>query len=438
MKKYLLLAIGLLVSLPLYAKTVETRLENGMKIIVQEDHRAPVVTSQVWYRIGSTYEHDGITGVSHVLEHMMFKGTKNHKTGEFSRIISANGGRENAFTSAEYTAYHQLIASDRLEVCFNLEADRMRNLLFDPKEYKKEVQVVIEERRMRVDNKPKSKLYEQFNATAFLNSPQRIPTIGWGGDLDNLKLEDAKAWYQKWYAPNNATLVVVGDVDPQAVIKLAKKYFGPLKPSKIELPKPRPEIVQQGERRLDLYGQTASPYILMGYKTPTMLEHPELKKDVFALDVLSAVLDGGSSARISKHMLRGSEIAVSAGTSFGTFDRLPGLFIFSAIPSKGVKPAQLEAAFKKEINDLQQTPVSEKELERVKAQVIASKVFERDSIFYSAMQIGMLEAMGFDWHELDSYVDNIRAITAADVQRVAKKYFNDKKLTVATPWPESK
>ena len=438
MNKKLLLALGLLVALPLQAKTLETRLDNGMKIIVHEDHRAPVVTSQVWYRIGSTYEHDGITGVSHVLEHMMFKGTKKHKPGEFSRIIAANGGRENAFTSADYTAYHQRIASDRLEICLELEADRMRNVVFLPQEYKKEVEVVKEERRMRVDNQPKSKLYEQFKATAFLNSPQRIPTIGWGGDLDHLKMEDAANWYQKWYAPNNATLVVVGDVKTADVIRLAKKYFGPLKPSNIEPPKARPEIEQQGERRIELYDQTANPYLVMGYKTPTMLHHKALAKDIYALDVLSGILDGGNSARISKNIVRGKELAVQAGASFDAFDRLPGLFLFAGTPSKGVKPKQLEAAFKSEINKLQQTPVTQQELDRVKAQVIASKVFERDSMFYTGMQIGMLDAMGYDWRLLDSYADEIRAVSAEDVQRVAKKYFDDKQLTVATLWPEQK
>ena len=438
MKKNLILALGLLVALPVQAKTVETQLDNGMKVIVHEDHRAPVVTSQVWYRIGSTYEHDGITGVSHVLEHMMFKGTKNLKPGEFSKIIAANGGRENAFTSADYTAYHQRIASDRLEICLKLEADRMRNVIFLPEEFKKEVEVVKEERRMRVDNQPKSKLYEQFKATAFLNSPQRIPTIGWGGDLDDLKMKDAAAWYQKWYAPNNATLVVVGDVKADEVIALAKKYFGPLKPSQIEPPKERPEIEQNGERRIKLYGQTANPYLVMGYKTPTMLHHKELAKDIYALDVLSGILDGGNSARISKNILRGAELAVQAGASFDAFDRLPGLFLFAGTPSKGVTPAQLETAFKSEIKNLQLTPVTAKELERVKAQVIANKVYERDSLFYTGMQIGMLDAMGYDWRMIERYADDIRAVSAADVQRVAKKYFDDKQLTVATLWPEKK
>jgi len=438
MNKNLLFLTTLLLAMPLQAKTVETRLDNGMKIIVHEDHRAPVVTSQVWYRIGSTYEHAGITGVSHVLEHMMFKGTKKRRPGEFSEIIAANGGRENAFTSHDYTAYHQRIASDRLEICLKLEADRMRNVIFLPEEFNKEVEVVKEERRLRVDNKPKSKLFEQFYATAFLNSPQRIPTIGWMGDLDDLKMQDAAEWYKKWYAPNNAALVVVGDVDSDEVIRLAKKYFADIKPSVIDPPKTHPEIEQNGQRRIELYGQTASPYVVMGYKTPALLGHEDEKTDIFALDVLSAILDGGSSARISKHMLRGDEIAVEAGTSYDPFDRLAGLFIFAGTPSKGVKPQQLEAAFKAEIKDLQDTLVTEQELERVKAQVIASKVYERDSLFYTGMQIGMLDSMGYDWRILDSYVDDIRAITAEDVQRVANKYFDPNQLTVATLWPEKK
>ncbi len=436
MKKNLILLLMLFITLPLQAKTVETVLDNGMKIIVREDHRAPVVATQVWYKIGSTYEHDGITGVSHVLEHMMFKGTKKLKPGEFSEIIAANGGSDNAFTSRDYTSYHQRIASDRLDLCLELEADRMRNVIFLPEEYKKEVEVVKEERRWRVDNKPRSKLFEQFFATAFLTSPQRIPTIGWMGDLDNLKMQDAADWYQKWYAPNNATLVVVGDVDSDQVIKLGKKYFADLKPSVITPPKQTPEIKQTGERRIKLYGQTANPYVIMGYKTPVLLGNEDQAQDIYALDVLSGILDGGNSARIAKHMLRGEEIAVEAGTSYDPFDRLAGLFLFAGTPNKGVTPDQLEKAFTKEIKDLQDNKVTSSELDRVKSQVIASKVFERDSMFYTAMQIGMLESVGLDWHIVDHYVDAIRAITAEDVQRVARKYFASSQLTVATLLPE--
>ena len=435
MKKMLLFAISCFTLLPAYAKTVEHTLDNGMKLIVREDHRAPVVVSQVWYRIGSSYEHGGITGISHVLEHMMFKGTKNLKPGEFSEIIASNGGSENAFTSRDYTAYFQRIASDRLEICLKLEADRMRNVVFLPEEYEKEVAVVQEERRWRVDNKPKSRLFEQFYATAFLNSPIRIPTIGWMGDLDNLDMQDAANWYRQWYAPNNATLVIVGDVDTDKTIKLVEKYFAQIKPSVIKPPKPRPEVKQEGERRITMYGQTSTPYLIMGYKAPVLKDLQD-SSDAYALDVLAGILDGGNSARVARNILRGEELAVEAGTSYDQFDRLAGLFLFAGTPSKGVSPEKLEQAFQREIDDLKKNPVSTQELGRVKAQVIAGKVYDRDSMFNLAMQIGMLDSSGYDWGLLDQYVENIRKVSAADVQRVANKYFHSTQLTVATLWPE--
>ena len=190
----------------------EYRLDNGLKLLVKEDHRAPVVVSQVWYKVGASYEHDGITGVSHVLEHMMFKGTDAHPPGEFSRIISENGGRENAFTSKDYTAYFQRLEKSRLAVSFELEADRMRNLHLQDKEFQKEINVVMEERRLRTEDKPTALTYEQFIAAAFVSGSVRIPTIGWMNDLENMELEDLQRWYQRWYAPNNAIVVVVGDV----------------------------------------------------------------------------------------------------------------------------------------------------------------------------------------------------------------------------------
>lgn len=407
-----------------------------MKVIIREDHRAPVVVSQVWYRIGSTYEYDGITGVSHVLEHMMFKGTKNLEPGEFSEIIAANGGSENAFTSRDYTAYFQRIASDRLEICLKLEADRMRNVVFKPAEFAKEVAVVREERRWRVDNKPKSKLFEQFYATAFLNSPVRIPTIGWMNDLKHMDMQDAADWYRQWYAPNNATLVIVGDVDSAQTIALVKKYFADIEPSDVKPPKPRTEVEQNGERRLTLYGQTSNPYLIMGYKAPVLkdLDDP---RDAYALDVLSGILDGGSSARIATNILRGEEVAVEAGTSYDQFDRLAGLFLFAGTPGQGIEPARLEQAFRQEIVTLKSSPVSIEELERVKAQVIAGKVFDRDSMFNMGMQIGMLDSAGYDWSLLDDYVDNIRRVGVEDIQRVARRYFDDSKLTVAVLLPET-
>ncbi|MBN4078971.1 insulinase family protein [Gammaproteobacteria bacterium AH-315-C21] len=228
--------------------THEYTFENGLKLIVKEDHRAPVLVSQVWYKVGSTYEHDGISGISHALEHMMFKGTEKFPDGEFDRIVSDNGGRHNAFTSQDYTGYYQEFEKSRLEISFELESDRMRGLLLPEEEFKKEIRVVMEERQLRTEDNPQALTYEQFNATAFLNSSLRIPVIGWMNDLENMNIDDLRDWYEQWYAPNNATLVVAGDVNADEVYALAKKYFSSIKPSAIKQPKPRQEIEQNGKR----------------------------------------------------------------------------------------------------------------------------------------------------------------------------------------------
>ncbi|RMG55212.1 MAG: insulinase family protein, partial [Gammaproteobacteria bacterium] len=244
------------------------RLRNGMQVIVREDHRAPVVQSMVWYRVGSSFEHSGITGISHVLEHMMFKGTKRYPGGSFSRIISENGGQENAFTSYDYTAYYQYLAADRLEVALKLEADRMRNLTLAEKDFLKEVEVVKEERRLRTEDNPDALTLERFLATAWMNGPYHNPVIGWMTDLDSLTIEDLKDWYRRWYAPNNAILVVVGDVDPTRVLALARRYFGVLPAEPLSTPKPRTEVEQHGERRITVHAPAEVPYLIMGWKAP--------------------------------------------------------------------------------------------------------------------------------------------------------------------------
>lgn len=419
------------------ANVVEYQLQNGMKLVVREDHRAPVVVSQVWYKIGASYEHDGISGVSHVLEHMMFKGTESLKPGEFSEIIAENGGRENAFTSKDYTAYFQRIASDRLELCLRLEADRMRHLVFNEAEFKKEVEVVKEERRLRVDNKPKSKLFEQFQATAFLNSPARIPTIGWMTDLNHLTLQDAKKWYQRWYAPNNATLVVVGDVKAAEVFRLAKKYFSDYEPMDIEAPKLRKEIPQNGLRQITLYDQVSTPYFLMGYKAPSLVTSSD-KRLPYTLDVIAGILDGGNSARFSKNLVRGQELAVNMGTSYDLYDRLDGLFLFAGTPTPQSSVEVLQASIKDELEQLKNIAVDQQELDRVIAQVVAAKIYDRDSAFNMGMQMGMLESVGLSWQYLDEYESQVKQVTVEDIQRVAKQIFVEDKLTIATLRPNKK
>lgn len=413
----------------------EFKMANGMKVLVKEDHRAPVVVSQVWYKVGSSYEHSGITGVSHVLEHMMFKGTDKHPAGEFSRIIAENGGRENAFTGKDFTAYFQQLEKSRLKVSFEMEADRMRNLTLPEEEFKKELAVVMEERRMRTEDKATALTSEQFYATAFTNNPYHQPIIGSMNDLENMKVADLKSWYEKFYAPNNATLVVAGDVNAEEVFDLAKEYFSQLEPSEIAKIKPRLDAEQKGERRITVKAPARLPYMVMGYKVPSYKTAKE-EWEPYALDVLAYVLSGGSSSRFSKSLVRKQQIAVNADTGYGLFSRLDELFLIDATPAKGYSVKQLETAINKEIDLVKTRLVSKKELERIKAQAVAEKVYEKDSIFYQAMQIGMLETIGLDWRLNDSYTKRIREVTAKQIQAVAKKYLVNDTLTVAVLDPQ--
>ena len=406
------------------------QLDNGMKVLVLENHRAPVVVSQVWYKVGGSYEHDGITGISHVIEHMMFKGTPKYPAGKFSEIIAANGGKENAFTSMDYTAFFQRIASDRLELCLELESDRMRNLLLSADEFKKEIEVIKEERRMRTDDSPTALTYERFNAIAYNNSPYRHPIIGWMEDLDTMTVDDVRDWYRTWYAPNNATLVVVGDVNADDVLKLAKTYFGPLKPSVIPQLKPRREIEQHGVQRVQVRVPAKVPYLIMGYKAPELI-NAENTDDAYALEVLSGLLDGGSSSRLTRNLVRGKQIATSVSASYDLYAMHDRVFTLLALPASDNGVDELEAALKQELRDIQQKPPSSQELERVKAQVVASNVYEQDSSFYLGMQLGILETTGLGWQRKDEYVDRVNAVTVEQVQEVARRYFTDDRLTVA-------
>lgn len=412
------------------------QLNNGLKILVQESHKAPVVVSQIWYKVGASYEHTGITGVSHVLEHMMFKGTGAHPAGEFSEIIAANGGKENAFTSKDYTAYFQRIASDRLEICLELEADRMRNLLLEESEFRKEVEVVKEERRLRTEDKPTALTYERFNAVAYTNNPYRIPTIGWMQDLDTMQPDDLAEWYRKWYAPNNATLVVVGDVEAKKVFELAQKYFGDLQPSEIKQPKPREEAEQLGLRRLQLELPAKLPYLIMGYKVPT-LNTVEEDWEVYALEVLTGLLDGGSSARLTRDIVRGEQLATSAGAGYDMQARHETLLILSAVPVEKVSVARLEKALRQQIEKLKTELAEQQELDRVIAQVVAGNIYEKDSSFYQAMQLGILETNGLGWERKDEYIEKVRAVTPQQIRQVANKYLNDKSLTIAELIPQA-
>lgn len=425
----------------------ENMLDNGMKVLVKQDKRAPIAVIQVWYKVGTSYEHEGITGLSHALEHMMFKGTKKRKSGEFEKIMSANGARNNAFTSQDYTAYYEVLAKDKLEIAMEIEADRMRNLVFDPEEFKKEIEVVKEERRWRTDDKPASLTREQFNATAFLNSPYRAPVIGWMVDLEGMNVDDAYAWYKKWYTPNNATLVVVGDVEPDKVLAMAKNYFGKYKSNKLPVVKARTEVKQLGKRNVIIKLPAKLASLRMGFKTPGMIsakkdndnkEKTTLvpKWEPYALEVLANILDGGNSARFAKNLIRGKEIAASAGAAYYGYGRLPNMLIISGIPAKDVTTNTLQKALLDEVEALKTKLVNEAELERVKAQVVAGEVYERDSIQHVATLLGSLESVGLGHKLMDEFVPQIMSVTAEQVQSVAKKYLLEDQLTIAELIPQ--
>jgi len=404
--------------------------------VVQEDHRAPVVVSQVWYRAGALDEVNGKTGVAHVLEHMMFKGTKAVPAGKFSRLIAAAGGKENAFTAQDQTTYFQQLEKSNLPLSMKLEADRMANLNLTDEEFAKEIKVVMEERRWRTEDKPQSKVNEQFNSTIYHVHPYGRPVVGWMNDLENMTAADAREWYKTWYAPNNATLVVVGDVNAQEVLKLAKQYFGPLKSQALPSRKPQVEPEQKGERRVVVKAQAKLPYVLMGFHVPS-LQDAEKDVEPYALEILAGVLNGNASARLNQNLVRQSQIAVDVDAGYDMVQRgRQSIFVLDATPSEGKSVAELEAAILNEIEKIKTGGVTEEELQRVKAQVIAADVYQRDSMFYQAMQIGNLETAGFSWRILKGYPAKLQAVTAEQVQAVAKKYFNKDNLTVATLDPQ--
>ncbi|MFP3873678.1 MAG: M16 family metallopeptidase [Thiohalophilus sp.] len=419
---------------PAFAQVHEYNLDNGMKLLVREDHRAPVVVSQIWYKVGASYEHNGITGISHLLEHMMFKGTEKHGPGEFSRIIAENGGRENAFTSKDFTAYFQQLEKSRLAVSFELEADRMRNLTLPEEEFDKERKVVIEERKLRTEDNPRAQTYEQFNAAAFMTSPYRQPTIGWMNDLENLEVADLRQWYRHWYAPNNATLVVVGDVEPDRVHALAKQHFGRIPAAEPPAIKPRVEPPHTGERRITVQEPAELPYLMLGYHVP-VLNKVEAEWEAYALEVMAGILSGSRSARLPSKLVRGQQIAAGANANYSLYARQNEQFVLSATPAQGHDVAELEQALLTEIDTLRNELVSEQELDRIKAQVVASDVYEKDSMFYQAMQMGILETVGLGWQTMEQYREKINAVTPEQIRKVARKYLRADNRTVAVLEP---
>ncbi len=418
-----------------FANSFETTLPNGLRVIVKEDHRAPTVVHMVWYRAGSMDEKDGTSGVAHALEHLMFKGTKRLPSGEFNKRVAAAGGRDNAFTAYDYTAYFQIVPKGALPEMMQLEADRMANLTFSAKEFASEIKVVMEERHLRTDDNPQALVYETARAAAFQAHPYRRPVIGWMDDLEHLTWQDARHWYTQWYAPNNAYVVVAGDVDHREVFRLAQKYYGAHKTRALPERKPQNEPEQQGIRRVSVKAPAKLPYIAMLWKMPR-LRDAHKDRDPYALEVLAAILDGHDASRLAKNLVRGARIAQSAGADYDGTVRGEATFTMDGQPAEGRSIAELETALRAEITRIQDNGITAEELARVKTQLIAAQTYKRDSLMAQAMEIGGIEAVGLPWQDIDLLLEKLKDVTAGEVQAVAKKYFNDDTLTIAVLDPQ--
>jgi zinc protease len=437
MSRFLSLLLATLLAVPvahgedLTLPVQEHHLANGLRVVTLEDHSAPVAIAQVWYHVGSKDEVPGKTGLAHLLEHMMFKGTAAHGPGEFSRLVARGGGDDNAFTSRDYTAYFEKFAADRLDLGLRLEADRMRGLRLDPVEFDRERSVVKEERRMRTEDDPQAALVEQVQAAAFVSHPYRGPVIGWMADIDRLTVGDLKAFYDRYYQPGNATLVLVGDFDTPAVMQEVQAAFGPI-PAGPAIAEPRfSEPPQRGERRVTLRREAQLPFVYVAYHTPT-LEDP----DGSALEVLAQVLAGGKSARLYRSLVQERQVALYTGASYDSDAEDPSLFTVYGAIQPGHTTDEWQSLVAAELRRVAEEPVPERELTKAKNQIEAQFVFAQDSVFYLAMTLGRLYTTGRSIDDLNAYLPRIRAVTAEDVQRVARTYFRPDQHTVGVLIPE--
>jgi zinc protease len=426
----LLLLLGLL---PLHAAPLvisETTLANGLRVVVYENHYAPVVASEVWYHVGSYNECTGTTGLSHLLEHMMFNGSKNYPGGKYTELIEGQGGRENAFTSELVTVFWATLAADRYELELKLEADRMQDLLLDPKEFDRERQVVMEERRLG-ENSPFRALYEEFNATTYKVHPYRNPVVGWMDDVRQLTHDEILAYYRTWYTPRNAVLVVAGDVDPKRVFAQAGQYFGKIKSHPITR-RTYVEPPQDGERRVIIRRDVKNPSLMIGYHVPGR-DDP----DYYVLDVIDGILLGGRSARLNRRLVQnaGHALNVRGGLDV-TLD--PGLFYFSTAPRTFVMSDSVERDIYAELESLKTVPVRDSELTRVKNRALADFIYAQNTDNGMARRIGEEITLFGSIEHLNEYADKIAGVTKDDVIRVAAKYFSADNRTVARLLPETR
>lgn len=429
------IAIALTLALPAAAEEPVTTftLDNGLNVVVIEDHRAPVVVQMIWYRVGAADEPAGHSGIAHFLEHLMFKGTEKVAPNAFSGIVEAQGGDDNAFTSWDYTAYFQRIAADRLDLVMEMEADRMRNLRLTEEDVTTERQVILEERAQRTDSDPGALLMEQMRAAQFLNTPYGIPVIGWRHEMEALSRENALSYYQRFYAPNNATLVIAGDVKPEDVKALAEKYYGPLVPSDGIVPRIRPqEPPQLAERRLVLEDERVSePYIFRTYLAPE--RDPGNQREAAALTVLAELLGGnGQTSVLARALQFDTQTAVYSSAFYEGTSIDDASFGLVVMPAQGVSLADAEAALDKVLADFLKDGPDPAALERIRTQVRAGEIYARDDVESLANRYGQELSVGLTMTDIDTWDEALSAVTAEDVIAVAHKVLDRK--NAVTGW----
>lgn len=441
MRKLIILIIICFFLLPVSADSTvkEYKLNNGIKVLIIEDNKSPLATFQIWYKVGSKDEPYGKTGISHLLEHMMFKGTEKYGSKKFSNIIQKNGGVDNAFTTKDYTMYYQTLSSSRIHLSFELESDRMSNLLLNPKDVDSEKNVVMEERRMRYEDDPHNSLFEEVVATSFKVHSYRWPIIGWMSDIASISREDLYQYYKRFYCPENSFIIVSGDVSAQEIIPKIKDKFEqiPSCPDKKPTSKDSRENLniepeQRGQKRVYLKKEAELPYILIAYHTPSFPH-----EDSYALEVLSLVLSGGKSARLYKEIVYEKRLALNIFAEYYGLYLNPFLFLFGATASPQSNIEDVEKAIYEEIEKIKKSPPAMKEIQKAKNQIEASFIFAQDSNFSKGLYTGIFELHG-DWRLIEKYLEGIRGVSPEDVQRVANKYLNDDKKTVGILIPIKK
>jgi len=402
--------------------TFETTLKNGLKVIIREDHRAPMVMTQIWYKVGSADESGNTLGISHVLEHMMFKGTSKVPNDEFTRISRIYGGSINAATFTNYTNYYQLYPKAYFPMALELEADRMSNLLLRQQDFEPEIKVVMEERRQRTEDNPRSRAFERFKWISYPTSHYRQPVIGHMKTLNNIQLNDVKQWYKTWYTPNNAILVIVGDVESEQALLQVQKYFADT-PSRVT---PQRNDVHEfehlGYRHMEINTDVQVPNLYMTWNVKSLASaiNPQ---DAYALTIIRSLLDSGISSRLQDRLVRDRKLLTSVSVSYDPYNRGDSLFSISALPANGVSFEDAQKAIQAEVDALKTEDIPKHELERITTRFVSNLIYNQDSIASQAKMIGNLEVNGLSYRLMDELPKYYENVSMSDIQRVANNYF---------------